>query len=92
MEYNILHMMSEYANIGVEISSEVPHHFHGHSWCYLLDFFPNCLPASTFTGVRTVFGRPGGSFFNVDPVSRTESTHLKIVFRLGTLALRPSWK
>ena len=65
---------------------------HGHSWCYLLDFFPNRLTASTFTGVRTVFGRPGSFFFNVDPVARTESTHFKIVFRLGTLARRPSWK
>ena len=26
---------------GVEMSSEVPHHFHGRSWCNLLDFFPN---------------------------------------------------
>ena len=31
-------------------------------------------------------------FFNVDPVALTESNHLKIVYRLGTLARYPSKK
>ena len=31
-------------------------------------------------------------FFNVYPVARTESNQIKIVFRLGTIARRPSWK
>ena len=31
-------------------------------------------------------------FFSVDTVARTESTHFKILFRLGTLIRRPSWK
>ena len=33
--------MSLGINTRVETSSEVPHHSHGYSWCYLLDFFPN---------------------------------------------------
>ena len=33
--------MSLHINTGVETSSEVPHHSHNHSWCYLLDFFLN---------------------------------------------------
>ena len=41
MEYNILHMMSLGIDTGVGMSSEVPHHSHGHSWCYLLNFVPN---------------------------------------------------
>ena len=39
-----------------------------------------------FLAVQVVFS------FNVDPMESTESTHLKIVFRLGTLARRTSWK
>ena len=41
MEWNIPHMMSLNIDTGVETSSEVPYHSHGHSCCYLLDFFPN---------------------------------------------------
>ena len=33
--------MSLGIDTGVEKSSEVPLHSHRHSWCYLLDFFPN---------------------------------------------------
>ena len=40
VEYNILHTMYLGIDTGVETPSEV-HHSHGHSWCYLLDFFPN---------------------------------------------------
>ena len=45
----------------------------------------NCFTVSSCTGVRTVFGRPSVFFLNVDPVARTESIHLKIVFQLGPL-------
>ena len=79
-EYNILHMMSFHIDTGVETSPEIPHHSHGHIWCCLLNFFPNSLATSTFIGVRTVSARPGGFLFNVDPVVRTESNLLKIVF------------
>ena len=64
---------------GIETSTEVPHHAHGHSWCYL-QMYERSL------AVQVVF------FFHVDPEARTESTHLKIVFRLGTLVRRPSWE
>ena len=47
---------------GVETSSAVPHPSHDQSWCYLLDFFPIRLTATTFTGGRTVFDRPGVLF------------------------------
>ena len=47
-----------------------------------------CLTAPTFTGLWP----SRRFFFNVDPVARTESTQLKIIFRLGTLARRLSWK
>ena len=43
VEYKILHMMSLGTHTEVETSSEVAHHSHGHSWCYLLDTFPNRL-------------------------------------------------
>ena len=68
---------------GVETSSKFPHHSHGHN---VLDFFPNLRlhfnQITVSTGVRMVFGRPGFFSSIVDPVARTESTHLKIVFRL----------
>ena len=41
MEHNNLQMISLGIDTGVETSSEVPHHSHGHSLCYQLDFFPN---------------------------------------------------
>ena len=89
MDYNIPQMLSLCIDTGVETSSEVPHHSHGHSWYYLLHFFPNRrlqlnqITVSTFTVLRTVFGRPGVFSFIVDPVALTESTHNKIVFQLG---------
>ena len=49
-------MMSLDIDTGVETSSEVPHHSHGHSCCYLLDFFPNRrLQLNQITW--TMFGR-----------------------------------
>ena len=79
-------MMFFCIDTGVEMSSEIPHHSHSHSWCYLLDFFLNCLLSRHLQAlaIQVVL------FFNVDPVVHTESTHLKIVFQLGTLARRPS--
>ena len=56
------------------------------------DWRTDCLTASTFTGIRMVFDHPGRFFINVDPVAHFESTHLKIMFQLGTLARRRSWK
>ena len=41
---------------GVETSSEVPHHSHGHSWCHLLDFFPNrCLHFNQIRWTMSVY-------------------------------------
>ena len=55
LAYNILHVMSLGIDTGVETSFEVPHHSHGHSWCYLLDFFPNhCLQLKQITWTKFV--------------------------------------
>ena len=104
MEYNILHMISLGIDTGVETSFEVTHYSHGHSWCYfrataclLADRWGErrsyCLTASRFTGVRTVFGHPGGFFLNANPVARTESIHLKIGLRAVNECRRPAkWR
>ena len=72
MEYNILHMMSLGIDTGAEMSSEVLHHSHGHSWCYLLDFFlKRSLQLNRITWMMFVY-------FSIQITSKEEISWRKI--------------
>ena len=94
MEYILLLKMSLGIDTGVETSSSLSSI--SRSWLVLsagfLDFFPNRLLPRYLQACERSLAIQVCFFFNVDPVARTESIHLKIVFRPGTLARRPSWK
>ena len=47
------------------------------------------LTLSTFSGVRAVATRPGGSFFIIVTLVQKDATHLKVVLRLGMFPWRP---
>ena len=50
------------------------------------------LPISIFSGVRTLFGLPGGFRLSAEPVALKFSTQRSTVFRSGTGSRRLSWK